>query len=368
MKLDTTPTDGVRTVLLLTADQALAADATRVVAATDCVLLERNSESAGAPTRIEWDEAHAVLLDHPHVSDVLARRLPRRDGVVVLARGTPGLEHWRAATTVGAAHVIGLPENEHELVRVLAANTRSPGGDGGVIAVIGGRGGAGASTFATAVASVSAADGRRTLLVDGDGFGAGLDLMLGWEDRPGLRWSGLVVEAGRVSADALHAALPSDGALSVLSTARGSTHVDRTACEAVVDAGRTAGDLVVCDVPRHPGVESGVLVDGADLVLLLVPAEVGAVASADAVARYVVSRNSNVGVVVRGPSPGGIRAVDVARSLELPLLASMRPEPRLASRSERGGLTLRRRSPLHTAASEILETFGRRPRHRQWAA
>jgi secretion/DNA translocation related CpaE-like protein len=355
------PTGRVRTVLLSTTDTILRADALRVAAAAECAVHEH--DSTVAPSRIDWDDAHAVLIDPATAAQALARRLPRRDGVVVLSRGEPDVEHWRAATSVGARCVLGLPDNEHELIRVLTAQTRGVDGDGGAIAVVGGRGGAGASTLAAALASTSAADGTRTLLVDGDAFGGGLDLLLGWEDMQGLRWPGLAVEGGRVTADALHGALPSSGGLSVLAAGRGTDRIDGRACEAVVDAGRSAGDLVVCDVPRAPGAHGDALLDAADLVVLVVTADIGAVASAETVAAHIGARNSNVGVVVRGPSPGGIRGADVAGTLGLPLLATMRPEPNLAQRVERGGLLLGRRSPLRDAAVDVLTTFGRRPRH-----
>ncbi|MBY6410896.1 hypothetical protein HQ346_03500 [Rhodococcus sp. BP-252] len=363
------PTVRPRVVLLLTADAVLRADALRVAAAAECTVHEHDStEGPTPPGRLDWDRAHVVLLDPAHTAEVLSGRLPRRDGVVVLSRGEPDVEHWRAATSVGATSVFGLPNDEHALIRVLTAHARDRDGDGGAIAVIGGRGGAGASTLAAALASTSAAHGTRTLLVDGDAFGGGLDLLLGWEDVQGLRWPGLAVEGGRVTAEALHGALPSVNGLSVLAAGHATDHIDARACEAVVDAGRTAGDLVVCDVPRHPGVHSDALLDAADLVVLVVTADIGAVASAQTVAAYVTSRNTNVGLVVRGPSPGGIRGVDVADNLGLPLLATMRPDAGLAQRVERGGIVLGRRSALRVAAEDILTTFGRRPRSGRWAA
>jgi hypothetical protein len=71
--------------------------------------------------------------------------------------------------------------------------------------------------------------------------------------------------------------------------------------------------------------------------------------------------NPNVGVVVRGPAPGGLRPAEVARASGLPLLAAMRPEPRLAERLEREGLRLRRRSSLVAAARQVLSVLDRHP-------
>lgn len=73
-----------------------------------------------------------------------------------------------------------------------------------------------------------------------------------------------------------------------------------------------------------------------------------------ALAPALRSANPNVGLVVRGPAPGGLRASDIADASDLPLIAAMRPEPMLAPQLERGGLRLRRRSPLGTAARRVL--------------
>lgn len=365
-----------RPIVLSTGDPVLRDEVLRIAAAAECTVLERNLPVGIAgpgtpPSRIEWDEADAILLDVDHAREASSRRLPRRDAIFVLGRGEPGVDQWRAATAVGASHVLGLPQDEATLIGLLGREHDRTEGDGGVITVVGGRGGAGTSTLAVALALSASAAGSRTLLVDGDSYGPGLDLLLGWEEQPGLRWSGLVVEAGRISGDALHSAVPSSGSLAVLSAGRadsGSSGLDATACAAVVDAGRRSGDLVVCDVPRHPGPHTDVFHDAADLVVLVVPAEIGAVAGAENLLAYLRGRNSNVGLVVRGPAPGGLRGADIADALRLPLLATMRPEPGLAQRIERGGLGLGRRSPLTDAAESILATFARKPAPRRWAA
>ncbi|HVQ99042.1 MAG TPA: helicase, partial [Mycobacterium sp.] len=59
-------------------------------------------------------------------------------------------------------------------------------------------------------------------------------------------------------------------------------------------------------------------------------------------------------LVVRGPSPGGLRAAEVAATAGISLLASMRAEPRIAEQLEHGGLRLRRRSALAAAARRVL--------------
>lgn len=343
----------------------------RIAAAADCVVEEQNLLVGIGSKRSIWDRNGNILLDFAAAETALSAGFPRREGVVLVTAEPPTLEDWRTATALGAEHVISLPADEDTLVRILGAPAASVTGDGGIVAVVGARGGAGASTLAAALGLCASGTGGRVILVEGDRYGSGLDLLLGWENVPGLRWSGLVVEGGRVSGDALHGALPSRGGLSVLALGRSADRgagLTAPAVAAVLDAGRAAGDLVVCDAPRHPDEISDALYAAADLVVLMLPAELRSVTSAEAVAAHVVDRNANVGLVVRGPAPGGLRAEDIAVALELPLLASMRAEPGLAERLERGGLVLGRRSPLRAAANDVLETFSQKPRHGGLAA
>ena len=92
---------------------------------------------------------------------------------------------------------------------------REDGRTGAVVAVMAGRGGAGASLFATALAQSA----RDALLIDADPWSGGIDLVVGTEDEPGLRWPDLALEHGRLDFTALRQALPRRDGLSVLSCA-----------------------------------------------------------------------------------------------------------------------------------------------------
>jgi secretion/DNA translocation related CpaE-like protein len=343
-----------RAVLVMVSNGGLLDEIRRIGAATECPMIE----SAPPPGRQAWTRARSVVLDSTTAAACVRERLPRRPGIVLVSDGPPGLAQWQVATAVGAERVIALPDEASELVRALAQHPAG-GGGGRVIAVLGGRGGAGASTFAAALAC-TADDIQRSLLVDCDPGGGGLDLLLGIEDRPGLRWPGLVAEDGRVSAEALHHALPVAGRrTSVLSCGRGTDaeELRPTAVQAVLDAGREADDLVICDVPRDRGATSAAVLSCADLVVLIVPAELRAVAAAESGVRFVSCHNSRAAVLVRGPAPGGLSADDVSDALGIPLVAQMRPEPLLCRQLERGGLRLGRRGPLRRAAAAVLEAL-----------
>ena len=104
----------------------------------------------------------------------------------------------------------------------------------------------------------------------------------------------------------------------------------------MIEAGRRAGETVVCDLPRYPTDAAVAALAGVDLTLLVVPADVRACAAAARVAAVLVEHGGALRLVVRGPSPGGIAAEEIARALELPLLVAMRPEPGLARAVEQG--------------------------------
>lgn len=364
---------GERGVLSLVTARVLVQCLRSVAAATDQTVVE-----ASAPVRrIDWESADLVVLDAV-AARACATLLPRRAGVVLVCDGTPTLADWQAATAVGADRVLAIPDDESALMAAFGEPGVRGRADGAVVVVIGGCGGAGASSLASAVALEAArghGGGARTgwtLLVDADPFGGGLDLLLGIEATPGLRWPGLAVEGGRVSADALRAALPGRGAgLSVLACGRGSTETGAptpTAAAAVVEAGRSAGAVVVCDVPRLPTAVGDCLLDVADLVVVVVPATVRGGVAAEHVLARVSQRNPNQGIVIRGPAPGGLRGSDLAGTLGAPLLATLRPEPRIDAMLERGGLDLGRRSPLVAGARSVLDVLAARPRRGTWAA
>jgi secretion/DNA translocation related CpaE-like protein len=223
--------------------------------------------------------------------------------------------------------------------------------------VIGGRGGAGASLFAAALA-LAATD---SLLVDLDPWGGGIDLLLGGETAPGLRWPDLALQGGRLNWSAVRAALPRHRGISVLSGTRRGYEVDAGPVEAVVDAGRRGGVTAVCDLPRRLTDATQTALDTADLVILVSPCDVRSCAATATIAPVLATINPNLGLVVRGPSPGGLQAAEVADIAGLPLLASIRAQPRLAEQLEHGGLRLRRQSALAAAARRVLGVLPARP-------
>jgi secretion/DNA translocation related CpaE-like protein len=310
-------------------------------------------------TRKTWSGATAVVLDEAAADRCGRAALPRRAHISVLTATEAATTTWAAGIAVGAQHVLRLPEQERELIGDLADAAESArdrgisslsGLNGQVVAVVGGCGGAGASWFAVALAQAA----TDALLMDLDPWGGGIDLLVGGEATPGLRWPDLALQSGRLNWSSAREALPKHRGISLLSGTRRGYELDAGPVDAVVDAGRRGGVTVVCDLPRRLTDAAQSALDAADLVVVVSPCDVRACAATATIAPVLSAINPHLGLVVRGPSPGGLRAAEVAEIVALPLLASMRPQPRLAEQLEHGGLRLRTRSPLAVAARRVL--------------
>lgn len=338
-------------VLALLSEPALREEVDRVGAAVGVRVIH-----ADAPQQLNrrtWTAAAAVLLDEQAARRAGQVPLPRRAQVMVLAGAEPATPTFEAAIAVGAQRVLSLPAEGDALVRELADATGSARDEhqcGHLVAVIGGCGGAGASLFATALAQTTG----DALLIDLDPCGGGIDLLVGSENTAGLRWPDVAVQTGRLDWSAVRAALPRHRGLSVLSGIRGGCQLQAEPVDAMIDAGRRGGVTVICDVPRCWTDAGETALAAADLVVVVSPCDVRACAAAASIAPRVCAVNPNVGLVVRGPAPGGLRAGEVADAAGLPLLASMRAEPRIAEQLEHGGLRVRRRSALAAATRRVL--------------
>lgn len=355
---------GLPGVLAVVADSWLRDEVDRVTAAVGARVVHAavgslsGSSSAAPVSRQTWSAAAAVVLDETAARRCTEAALPRRSHVVLVSAAAPEPASWAAAIAIGAQQVLMLPAQEGELVRELADAGEDADGRrrGEVIAVVGGRGGAGASMFATALAQTA----DRALLVDLDPWGGGIDLLLGAETTPGLRWPDLALQSGRLNWPAVQEALPRRRGVSVLSCMRCVVELESRPVGAVIDAGRRGGATVICDVPRRLTDAAQTALETADLVVVVSPCDVRACAATATIAPVLSMVNPNIGLVVRGPSPGGLRAAEVAATAGISLLASMRAEPRIADQIEHGGLRLGRRSALAAAARRVLGVLSAR--------
>ena len=238
------------------------------------------------------------------------------------------------------------------LARRAAGGLRGGPGRGRTIGVVGGSGGAGASTFACALGQVGGAHGP-TLVVDTDPLGPGLDRVLGLDTVPGVRWGDLASSAGRLGARSLRDAVPRgvDGP-GVLTWGPG-TVLEPTAAvvRETVAAAQRGHDLVVLDLARRRAAPADELVARCDRLVVVVAATLAGVASTVRLLERLPAGPVAV-LAVRG---GGLSWDDVERATGLSVLVEVPEQRGLLEAVDLGlGPVRHPRVPLARAARRVL--------------
>jgi len=344
------------TALLITRDEVLLEDVLRLTAAAG-VDLDVAHESAAALRG--WASAPVVLVGADQLSVVSAQHPVRREQVHVVTGTTAPDDLFRAALAIGAENVVELPAAETWLVELLTDVADGGARRATTIGVVGGSGGAGATTFAAALALTAALDTGHVLLIDADPLGGGIDRVAGFEDLDGIRWDSLASTTGRFSSRSLREALPQRDGLAVLTWASGShCRTEAVAVREVLSAAQRGCDLVVVDLARYPDPMTIEVLSRCDHVVLVAGLTVSAVAAASRVAAYLQDSARDMHLVTRGRA-AGLGAADVSRALGIPLVAAMANQRRLVESVDLGlGPVQARRGPLARAAIAVLDRVG----------
>lgn len=331
----------------------------RVQAVTATLGVEPTVVGEPAQVRTVWASAALILVGSDAAAAVAALRLPPRRGLLLVGRDEAPAEACTYSAELGAA-VLTLPAGAEALAAAVAGREGRQPGSGRLVAVTGGSGGVGSSTWAGALAVVGARSGAPTALVDLDERGGGLDLLLGAEQVEGWRWPRLAGARGFLGD--LRGQLPHTEGVDVLSTARPSANAGALAAEpvrAVLLSLLRSHSLVVVDLPRDSTGVTAEALRQADEVLLIVRADVRGIAAGREAARPLARDCPSLRVLAR---TGRLRGVDpdaVAAALELPAAGIVPHDPRLAVEAERGeppGRSLR--SPLARSCRPVLERLG----------
>ncbi|MFJ8131551.1 septum site-determining protein Ssd [Streptomyces hydrogenans] len=319
--------------LIVTEDLALLDDLLRLCAAAG---VEPEVHHRVPERRSSWSDPPLVLVGEDAAAR--CRGSVRRPGVVLVGRAQDDPEVWRLAVELGADSVLRLPDAEPLLVERIADAAEGVGRTALTVGVIGGRGGAGASTLACGLALAAARTGRRTLLVDGDPLGGGLDVLLGAERERGRRWGDFTASKGRLAGGALEESLPAARGVRVLSWGREPTGaVPPDAVRSVLAAARRRGGVVVVDLPRAVDEAGAEALAQLDLGLLVVPGELRAVAAAHRITGTLSMVVRDLRAVVRGPYAAGLDERWVADALRLPLAGELPYDPGILTDQDTGG-------------------------------
>lgn len=337
--------------LLVTGLEPVRSEVERIVAAAGGALHTVPGILEAAPF---WDVAATVMVG----SDI--RELPprRRAPAVLIGLDGDGASLWPLAAAIRAERVAVLPYASSWLAEYLS-RSRAPEAGGLVLGITGGCGGAGATTASVWIAQDAARLGARVLLVDGDPWGGGLELVLAAEDSPGLRWPDFAEANGSIDPGQLFEALPEAGGFSFLSwpgTRERQPGVDSTAVAGVLDAARRGYELVILDIGRGREPLRAFAGD-CDKIVVVAPARLrAAVASARLLPELPPVETA---LVIRGKPGTGLDGPFIAASIGLPLHGVM-PEIRGAGAATELGRLLEtgQQRSVRRFTAEVLDLSG----------
>lgn len=225
-------------------------------------------------------------------------------------------------------------------------------------------GGAGASIAAAASALVLSRE-RPICLVDADALAGGIDLVLGMETEPGLRWQDFSAADGRLDGAALYEALPScprSPALKVLTWTRSRTPetaynyaTANNKFDSADRPGRTdrpddvrhiastisclihAGITVIVDCPKQVEYVTTLGAHADDTVIVL-PTSVRAIAAAGPLASICAQAGFTPNLAVRYQQHRDISVEEVEYALDLPIVGEIEYCKKVAHEIDVGGL------------------------------
>ena len=334
--------------LFVTRDRSLLDELLRLAAAAG-VTPDVAGEAATALRG--WGTAPMVVLGADVAGEVAGVAPPRRPAVHLAGWAPVAPDLFRLAVEVGAESVTALPEASAWLVQRLTDLGDPEPARGLLLGVVGGSGGAGATTFACALGQVAALSGL-SLVVDADPLGPGVDRVLGVESREGIRWDALARTTGRLSARSLRDALPRRAGVGALTWYAGSTAaLEPGAVREALSAARRGHDTVVVDLPRSGDALVDEVVARCDeLLVLVVPTVAGVSSAARLCARY--ADVTPLGLVVRG---SGIDPSELCAVTGVPVRARMPDQRGMAESIDLGlGPVRSPRGPLGRTAAHVL--------------
>jgi secretion/DNA translocation related CpaE-like protein len=343
------------TIVVSTSDPDLLDQALSVVAAAG---VEAEVTSDLGSLRSRWSSASMLLIGVDQAAEVAGLKLGRRAEVYVLAEAGAAPEAYSSSLPLGAAVVV-VPDNARWLSAAIAELVRRPAGSGRTICVTGGSGGVGASTLAAALAFVAARQGERSVLVDIDRRGGGIDLLVGAERVDGWRWPRLSRARGHLGE--LGQQLPCIDGVDVLSMGRGEdAELGAEQLQAVLESLRRSHGATVVDVSRELGMDLVEAISARGAWLFVARNDIRGVAAGRERARELRGVGICPGLVVRRGRAGMLDPQSVADGLELELVGMLSHEPGLVLAAERGDPPGRSpRSRLTQLARSLLHQLPR---------
>ncbi|WP_182112956.1 pilus assembly protein FlpE [Actinotalea sp. JY-7876] len=231
-----------------------------------------------------------------------------------------------------------------------------------VVVVVGACGGVGASTLAALLALRAVRAGTSPVLVDLAATGGGVDVLLGTEDLPGVRWPDLAHVRGALAGADLDGALPTWRGVDVLGGDRRGGAPPRAAVEALWPALEERYGVVVVDAPAAALADDavgGVLATRPHLLLVTGQDVRGVAAGLTAAAGLEAGGAPGAQLVLRRRRSPRVAPLEAAQVLDAPLLGLLPGDRRVAAAVDRGfGPWVPGRSALARSVERVARGCG----------
>lgn len=310
--------------LLVTRDDRVITEFQKIAAVTQTPLVIESEPSAA-----DLSSAYRVFV----TSDCAQENLNHPETVLVVI-GTTGPETWRFAAKLSANHIAVIPDSRDWLVEHLSAPVTKKGL---CVAIIPGAGGAGASLLSAGLAFHARQLFSDVVLVDLDENSAGLDVVLGIETQPGMRWQDFHSLTGSISGSDILRGLPARDGVALLTHNDSETLPDKLLRDTIIQQLRGVSGLVIIDFPRFTNQKFAIeILKQCDVVYVVTPSTVRGSASTKKEIAHICKHATNVELIIRNFPGTNLDALKIAQSLDVPLAGSVNSDPRIVEQIEQG--------------------------------
>ncbi len=306
-----------------------------------------------AQARSRWASATFVVVTDDVLSGRGLEALPAHFRIAVVTHDSSASGPWRLAVEIGADHVFDLTVDQTSLMTYFTEQSRARAR---IVGVVGGSGGSGASVTSAALVMSAQSRGHRCVLVDADSESAGVDLLLGLDETPGLRWHHLNPSAGPPPGEQLFGALPRAGTCAVITRDRCDTsRLEPDLIHTTIHALVGVVDLIVVDLPRGAIELRTQLSSLFDVVLVVFTCDLRGATSSRAVVDSL-REHVDVRLLARRGQHDSLDPSDISEWLDAPLAGVLPREPGIPSAVDRGeAICAQKRSRLLASCSAFLD-------------
>lgn len=206
-----------------------------------------------------------------------------------------------------------------------------------VLSVVGAAGGVGASVLTAGLAAQAARHGASVVAVDARPFGGGLDVVLGADMEPGVRWRDLADVTGALLGRETVQRLPFSERCAVLSFDREVPLVPTgEVLRGVIEGLRGVCDLIVVDAPRAGEVWEGEIAGLGDTAIAVTGTTVTALSGAASSVAHLDAVHDDLRLACRTDRTAVDLPETIASLLDVPLLGGVPTDSRVVAALMRG--------------------------------